>query len=147
MTTCKNIWIGLVTALLLLVAPAIAQNTLGLTAWQVTGSLTAQTSTTCGATTCVVMPVNAIVTGVGWQITGTFSGTVTFEGSVDGVNYVATAVVPVGATRTLTTTATAAGVWQQNVTGYSYARVRCSAFTSGTIVVTGKRSSGPPPAQ
>jgi hypothetical protein len=113
----------------------------------VSGSLTAQTSSTCGSTSCVVLPLNAAVNSAAWQISGTFVGTVTFEGTVDGTNWVATAVVPVGATRTLATTATAAGAWQQNVAGLAGVRARCSAFTSGTIAVIVKRGAGAPPAQ
>lgn len=136
----KTFSIAVVVALLVLMAgPAMAQNPLTLTAWTVTGTL--------GATGSVVLPINALTSAAAWQITGTFSGTVTFEATVDGTNYVAVAVVPVGGTRTLTTTVTAPGVWQMNVAGYTSARARCSTYTSGSIVITGKRSAGPPPAQ
>jgi len=117
------------------------------TALTSTGSLTAAYSSACATTTCVVVPMNSAVNSETWQITGTFSGTVTFEGTVDGTNWVATAVIPVGSTRTLTTTATAAGIWVQSTVGLTAVRARCSAYTSGTIVVTGKRSGAVPPAQ
>lgn len=102
---------------------------------------------TLTATGSVVLPINALVSAATWQINGTFSGTVVFEATVDGTNYVATAVVPVGASRTLTTTATAPGTWQMNTAGFTAVRVRCSSYASGSIVIVGKRNAGPPPAQ
>ncbi len=132
---------------LLLSCGAWGAGTPAVTALTSTGSLTAVYSSACTTATCVVVPMNALANSETWQITGTFTGTVTFEATVDGTNWVAASVVPVGATRTLTTTATAAGVWQMNTTGFAYVRVRCSAFTSGTIVVTGKRAGAVPPAQ
>lgn len=131
---------AIATWMLLMLAAALpAQNPLSLTSGSVTGSLS--------ATGSVTLQVNALTAGAAWQITGTFSGTVTFEGSVDGTNFVTLAVVPVGTTRTLTGTATAAGVWQMNTTGFTLVRARVSTYTSGTFVITGRRSAGPPPAQ
>lgn len=147
MTRFGRVSIGfLVAALLLMALPAMAQNPLALTAGSATGALTA-TNASCTSTACVMLPINALVGSVAAQITGTFVGTVTFEATVDGTNYVAIAVIPVGATRTLTTTATAAGMWQLNASGYAAVRARCSAFTSGTINVTLKRSAGKAPSQ
>jgi len=125
--------------LVALALPAMAQNPLTLTAGSATGSL--------AATGSVTLAINALASAAAWQLTGTFSGTVTFEGTVDGTTWVAVAVVPVGGTRTLTTTATAAGVWQMNVAGFASARARVSTYTSGTFVITGKRAAGPSPAQ
>jgi hypothetical protein len=142
MTTINQRFTFFLAVLLLAVVPAAAQNV----AFTKTGALTA-TNASCTATACVSMPVTSGSNAIGVQITGTFTGTVTFEGSVDGTNYVTTAVVPVGTTRTLTGTATAAGVWQWNVSGLTAIRARCTAFTSGTINVTINRSAGHPPAQ
>ena len=108
-----------------------------------TGALTA-TNTSCTATACVSMPVTSMTGAVAIQISGTFTATVTFEVTVDATNWVAAAVVPIGATRTLTTTATAAGSWQINVAGLKGVRARCSAFTSGTINVSITASEGTP---
>lgn len=71
---------------------------------------------------------------VAFQLTGTFTATQTFEGSVDGVNFVAMSVVPIGST-TAVTTATAVGIWVGNASGLHAVRVRCSAWTSGTATV------------
>jgi hypothetical protein len=107
------------------------------------GSLTAQTSSTCAAASCLTLPSNALVGSVGWQITGTFVGTVTFEGSVDGINFTGVGVFPPvtsGSSRVYQATATAPGVFIQPVVGMATVRARCSAYTSGTIVVTGRRN-------
>lgn len=76
---------------------------------------------------------------VSFQVTGTFVGTVVPEISIDGVNFVAAAVVPYDSTTpgTPVASATAPGAWYaRNVTTARLFRVRCSAFTSGSIVVT-----------
>ena len=73
---------------------------------------------------------------VGVQITGTFVGTVTFEATVDGTTWVATAMYAAATPTTIVTTATAAGLWRGTVAPFSQFRVRCSAYTSGTIVVS-----------
>lgn len=142
----KQFCIGmfLVLALTALAFGAATPSVIALTS---TGSLTAVYSAACAATTCVVVPLHSLVGAEAWQITGTFTATVTFEGTVDGATWVAVAVVPVGGTRTLATTATAPGLWQMNTAGLVSVRARCSAFTSGTIVVTGRRAVGPPPQQ
>jgi hypothetical protein len=68
--------------------------------------------------------------GVAIQIVGTFSGVVSFEGSVDGVNYRAMLATPSSST-TQVTSATAAGLWTVNAVGLVAVRARMSAFTSG----------------
>lgn len=71
------------------------------------------------------------------QVTGTFSGTVTFEGTIDGSNWVAVLARKVtdGATGT---TATAAGIYQVPVSGLGQLRARVSAYTSGSITAEGR---------
>jgi hypothetical protein len=72
------------------------------------------------------------------QVTGTFTGTITFEASVDGTNYVAIAMKASAQTTatTLVTTATAAGVFSLNIQGLPNFRARMSAYTDGAAVVT-----------
>lgn len=73
------------------------------------------------------------------QITGTLSATITFEATVDGTNWVAASMIPVGqqaAYATAVTTATAAGIWSANTNAVAGFRARCSAYTSGSPVVT-----------
>jgi hypothetical protein len=98
------------------------------------GSLTSTTSVTTAS-------LNG-ADGAGVQLTGTWTATVQFEGSVDGSNFFAVNGTPYQSTGTLVTSATANGQWQFDIAGCSLFRVRCSAFTSGTIVVTIRSTSG-----
>ena len=66
----KQFSMALVLAAMLALT-ASAQNPLTLTTGSATGAL--------GATGSVTLPVNALNGAVAWQLTGTFSGTVTFE--------------------------------------------------------------------
>ena len=67
------------------------------------------------------------------QVTGTFSGTVAFEGTIDNTNWVSiNSVTPTG---TIATTTTTTGIFMLNCAAFSKIRARCSAYTSGTITV------------
>lgn len=80
------------------------------------------------------------------QVTGTWVGTLQFEASVDGTNFFSVpAIVP--STNAIVTSATAVGQWLVPVAGYKQVRVRCSAFTSGTIVISIQASAGTQIAQ
>jgi hypothetical protein len=69
------------------------------------------------------------------QIVGSMSATITFEASVDGTNYVAFNMTPSNS-GTDASTATAAGAFTKSTGAYSAFRARCSAYTSGSPVVT-----------
>lgn len=73
--------------------------------------------------------------GIGVQVAGTFSGTLQFELTIDGTNYVAVLgnSVTTGA-QSVTTTAT--GIFFFNVVGAFRVRVRSTAWTSGSATVT-----------
>jgi hypothetical protein len=110
-------------ALALLAIPASAQTS------------TAQlTSTTCPGSGCLIASVRG-QGSIGIQVTGTFVGTLQFEQSIDNGTYVTLAVFP-NASTTSVTSATATGYWTTAVAGASSVRVRFSAYTSGTAVVT-----------
>jgi len=66
------------------------------------------------------------------QITGTFVGTVTFESSLDGANWVAVQAVNLN-DGTVGTTATAPGLYRIPTAALADIRARVSAWTSGTI--------------
>jgi hypothetical protein len=70
------------------------------------------------------------------QVTGITTATITWEGTVDGTNYVGFLMAPV-TTGTLALTSTADNVYRGTVTGFVSVRARISAFTTGTIYVTG----------
>ena len=68
------------------------------------------------------------------DIRGTFVGTVVFEATIDGTNYFATTAQNI-LTEIIVASATAAGDFVVGTTGLFAVRVRCSAYTSGSIVV------------
>jgi hypothetical protein len=70
------------------------------------------------------------------QLSGTFVATVTFEGTVDGTNWIAMQFIPLS-TGTAATTATTTGLYAANVAGLTQVRARVSAYTSGNITATG----------
>ncbi len=71
------------------------------------------------------------------QLTGTFSATVTWEGTVDGSTWVAVAVADLASTtRARATTATAAGLFLlEDVAGLQQFRARVSTYVSGSVTV------------
>lgn len=72
------------------------------------------------------------------QLSGTFSATVTFEGTVDGTNWVAILATNM-TSGTAATTATAAGIYQiANIGGLIKIRARISAYTSGAVTAFGR---------
>lgn len=92
----------------------------------------------------VQMPVRGSdFASVSIQLSGTFSGTITWEVSHDGTNWIASAY----ATRTDTASAnrtvaasvagTTATTWELPLCGQTtHVRARCTAYTSGTFVLT-----------
>ena len=71
---------------------------------------------------------------VGIQITGTFVATLAFEGSLDGTNWVSLFFkTPSGDEAS---SATAAGIFTGSVAGLKHVRVKASAYTSGSAVIT-----------
>lgn len=79
------------------------------------------------------------------QVSGTFVGTVTFEGTTDGSNWVSVQMTNI-ATGAIATTATAAGLFVGAVAGLVQFRARVSARSSGSITVVGLSMAGEPGA-
>lgn len=71
---------------------------------------------------------------VGIQIAGSFSGTLVFEGSIDGTVWSAVNATPPNST-TAVSSATSTGLWIAVVGGLVFVRVRLSAYASGLAVV------------
>jgi len=82
-----------------------------------------------------VMDVSDFAT-VMMQVTGTFVGTITWEVSNDGTNWLSIRGTP-DTTAWGLTTATAVGMYYITVGGCRYLRARISAWTSGAITVVG----------
>lgn len=72
--------------------------------------------------------------GVAFQVSGTWTGTITFEASVDGANWVTFNVTP-SASGTDVSTTTANGAWSKQNNGYQAFRARFSTASSGTPVI------------
>ena len=70
------------------------------------------------------------------QVQGITTATITWEVTIDGTNWKGILVAPV-TTGTAALTATADGIFTVDVTGMSQFRARISAWTTGTITVTG----------
>ena len=78
---------------------------------------------------------------VGTQVTGTWTGNLLFEGTVDGTNWIATTGVNL-ATGASTGSTTANGVFQSNAAGLIGFRVRGSNVATGTAVISLRGSTG-----
>lgn len=91
-----------------------------------TGTITQNGST-------IVLDVQGLAS-LALDLTGTFVGTVVFEYTINGTDWYTLTVNLVGSSSTVTG-ATAVGKWTANVAGFQTVRVRCTAFTSGSIVV------------
>lgn len=70
-----------------------------------------------------------------FDIRGVFVGTVVFEGTVDGTNYISIPVIN-QATQAFITAVTTVGTFIGSVTGFRRVRMRVSAYTSGTVIAT-----------
>lgn len=71
-----------------------------------------------------------------FQVQGITTATITWEATIDGSNWVAVRAENLNS-GTLATTATADGLYRLTVLGFAQVRARISAYTSGTITVTG----------
>lgn len=102
------------------------------------------TTTTCPGTACVSIGIAGLRT-VAIQVTGTWTGTITFEGSIDGVTFSTVNMLPITGTQTAVTTTTANGIWSSSsVGGLVIFRARMSSFSAGPATVTLSAAVGSP---
>ena len=129
---------------------------IGFLFWLVAGSLAFGQGITCStgyycsgpqtaATDVVALPLAADSATVVVNVSGTFSGTLVFEGGVvtqdGGVVWAATTGTPIGG-GTSVSTSTATGQWRFTASGLTHFRVRCSVYASGRIYSTISASKG-----
>jgi hypothetical protein len=108
-----------------------------------TQNITAQDAGNCAtANACANFPLNSNPT-VTLQISGTFSATLAFETTSDGITWVTTLFTNIGDGNQVAST-TAAGQFALGNTGVLRMRVRATTYASGVIrvVATGGRLSG-----
>jgi len=104
--------------------------------WAITTGTISTAGGDCSlSTTCVIASLGPGTGGVVVTVTGSFTGTLQFESTGDGVNYVATNVTPLNSTTAVTST-TGVGTWQVNAAGLTNFRVRGSSFSGGTATVS-----------
>lgn len=77
------------------------------------------------------------------QVCCTFTATINFKASVDGVNFDAIECFSVADRTSRVTTATARGQWRCNMIGYNKLKAEISGYSSGSILVkAGLASAG-----
>ena len=112
--------------------PAFAQ-------YLVTAPLTAAASSCAPgthATACLFLAIGPQTGTVGATLAGTWVATQQFEGSADGgTTWVSVPATPAAGGSTVTS-ATADGTWTISSAGYSFIRIRTSAWTSGSATAT-----------
>lgn len=100
--------------------------------------------TASGSLTAAAQTVSLALSGQSGavvQITGTWVGTITFEGTVDGTNFSAINGV-FSASSTPKSTATVNGLYRITPGGLASFRANMTAFTSGTAVISIRASAG-----
>ena len=108
----------------------------------VTTSATAPTDRVASGTITALnanVPISAAGIGdVGVTITGTWSATLTFQGTIDASNWFTVQAMPLPVTQTSTTSSstTTNGQFTVPLAGLNQFRVTATAFSSGTVTVT-----------
>ena len=86
---------------------------------------------------------NNRVVGIQLVDGGSFSGTVSFEATIDGTTWIATAANTAAAPASVITSTVAMGLFQIPCSGYKLVRARFSTATAGTILAYGCPPNGP----
>jgi hypothetical protein len=98
---------------------------------------TGATATGSGTAITCTEPIEGGFSAVIMQVSGTFVGTITFEATVDGNNWVNILVDNLN-TGSASLTATGPGIFRATALGLAQVRARISAYTSGSITVAGR---------
>lgn len=107
------------------------------------GTATASlTSVTCPGSGCVDLTFTTASGGSGAiQVSGTWVASVTFSVSVNGTDFTSLYLRPYGSSLPVAAT-TANGIWSFGAAGFKTIRVALTSYTSGSVVVTMRGSSG-----
>lgn len=119
---------------LMLLLPSVAQAQFPL---QTIGSVLPRQSLANNITTdgqCTSLAIWGL-TGIGVQVSGTWTGTLQFQVSGDGTNYQTVTLYPTNSTTGVTST-NANGQWSGQATGATHFQVCATAAMTGTAVVT-----------
>src|SRR5271157_3392560 len=109
---------------------------MGTEAWAASSIITTNGASCTPATNCLVVSLPQDEGGATLTLSGTWTGTISFEATGDGgVTWVAVNVLPLNSTSAVTS-ATANGTWQVNASGFTGLRMRGSAAMSGSAVAT-----------
>lgn len=109
-------------------APALVQQ---VAPSSVSGTLQSAATAT-GAGTILALLGNS---SAQFTVTGTFVGTITWQGSEDGTNYSSIYATQLG-TNVIATTATTTGIFEASCSGLQSIRANITAYSSGSITVT-----------
>lgn len=99
-----------------------------------TGALMQNAAAATGNGTVLTVDGYSVAT---MQVSGTFVGTLTWEATIDQTNWIAVQATSLN-DGTAATTATTTGLFRIQAFGLSQIRARVSAYTSGSITVTGR---------
>lgn len=136
---------SLIFGLCLLVVPCFAQNPQQQNS---TGTISATTSncnaTLINTTSCIVLPLAKDSASATFAISGSYTGTLNFEVTVNGVTSSLSVTPQAGGAAVISTTGT--GTWQVGVVASSTVQVRASALSGGTPSVTIQSSTAPLPS-
>jgi hypothetical protein len=128
--------LGLILAWAISISSAFAQN-----AMPVITMHDAATATGNGTALDTSSSTSALIGAAGIQITGVFSGTITFEVTYDRSNWVA--VMATNANDDVrSTTATTTGAYSVLLNGAVQVRARISSYSSGSITIKGRLTGG-----
>ena len=105
-----------------------------------TGSITTLNSNLTSGVATANSAVALSLTGAsGWavDVRGTFTGTITFQGSIDGTNWFSISMLPAGGGVNVAavTTTTAVGAWTGSANGMQQVRATFSASPTGTATI------------
>lgn len=105
--------------------------------WAASGKITTSASS-CSVSnvSCLIVNLPEDKGGATLTLSGTWTGTITFEASGDGgTTWTAVNCTPLGST-TAVTSSTSNGTWQVNMAGFTGIRMRASATMTGSAVAT-----------